>query len=564
MATEIATQVLSVEEQHPSPRPTAPAPNGGNGTSTTSSASSLEPLDIIEPSTPTQITESELSYPTGAKFWLPFLSATLVLILGGLDNNIVATAVPSITDHFHTVADVGWYSAAFRLTLCAFQFLFGKLYTLFSVKRVFLTITAIFLVGSVICATAVSSKMFVLGRAVTGLGEAGIIAGCFTLLVQLLPLRRRPVFSGVLAALEGVAEIAAPILGGLLTQTLGWRWCFWINLPLGGLTFIATAIFFPDQPLNENRRLSWKAKLKQLDLIGNLVFVPGLTCLFLALSWAGSKYAWSSPIIIVLFLLFAALLAGFGYDQYRRGDSATLPPRILKQRSVIAGFIFSMCTNSFVNVLAYYMPTYFQAVREYSPAKSGYLMLPLLLGEVTAMLIHGAGTSAFGYFTPLMLLASILMPVAGGLMTTWDLHTSLAKLLLFSGLAGFGGGIGFQGPQSAVQAALPSTDASLGLSVILFAQHFGPAVSIIVAQTIFTHQLSTNLGGLAEGGVGGNVENMGLSDLKAKFGAEKLKEVLESFDLSIIQTWYLVVGLGCATAVGSLMMEWRSVKKKQS
>ena len=164
--------------------------------------------------------ESEPDYPTGAKFYTICFSVALVLILSGLDGNIVATAVPTITDHFHTVADVGWYYSAFKLTGCASQFMYGKLYKIFPIKTVLLTCIVIFLVGSVLCTAAATSKMFVLGRAVTGLGSGGIISGCFNLLVVLCPLRRRPLVTGVLGAVECVAVVIAPLLGKIELCTL--------------------------------------------------------------------------------------------------------------------------------------------------------------------------------------------------------------------------------------------------------------------------------------------------------------------------------------------------------
>lgn len=172
----------------------------------------VQPLEVIEPTTTTQDTEAEANYPTGAKFWLLILSVSLVLILGGMDGNIVATALPSITDHFHTVADVGWYSAAYRLSTCSFKFMFGKMYTIFSVKWGSMVSIFVFLIGSILSATAPTSKMSVFGRAVTGFSACGIISGCFTLLLQVMPLRKRPVFAGVLGAVEGAAAVAALIL----------------------------------------------------------------------------------------------------------------------------------------------------------------------------------------------------------------------------------------------------------------------------------------------------------------------------------------------------------------
>lgn len=182
---------------------------------------------ITEPFHVQPAPSTEPEYPTGSKFWCTVLALCVVMILGGLDANIVATAVPSITNHFHTVADVGWYSSAFRLCTCAFQFGFAKLYKHFSIKIIFLLSNVIFLIGSLLCATAASSTMFIVGRAVTGLGFSGGLAGSFAVITHILPLNKRPVFAGLMACVESLAIISAPIVGGALTQSLGWRWCFW-------------------------------------------------------------------------------------------------------------------------------------------------------------------------------------------------------------------------------------------------------------------------------------------------------------------------------------------------
>jgi MFS family permease len=183
----------------------------------------LEPFDGVAQASQ-HAAEAENQYPTGAKFYSILLSLGFLLFFAGLDASIVATAVPAITNHFHTIADVGWYSVAFRLPLCSFQFLFGKLYKRFPVKSMLLVTQGIFLLGSLLCATAVSSKMFVFGRAVTGLAAAGMSTGAFTMLTRSVPLRKRPMYMGIFGGLETVAVVLAPVLGGILTQRLSWRW----------------------------------------------------------------------------------------------------------------------------------------------------------------------------------------------------------------------------------------------------------------------------------------------------------------------------------------------------
>lgn len=509
--------------------------------------------------------EDETRYPTGIRFWLIVLACAIALVFMAIDTSVVSTAVPSITDEFHTVADVGWYASAFRLCACAFAFFFGKLYTLFPLRAVFLASNAVFVCGSLLSATAPTSRVFVLSRAVCGLGASGALQGCFYMLVHLVPLRRRPVIVGCLSGLEAVANMAGPAVGGLLIGRLSWRWCFWINLPSGALSMLIAAFALRGVGVGVGgggqQRLPLRRKLAALDLAGNALFVPALTCLFLALTWAGMAYPWDSGIVIGLLATSAALLAAFAWEQRRRGDGATLPPRILGQRSVLAGFIFSAYTNSTMSVFEYYLPTYFQTVRGYGAARSGYLLLPCLLGYTVASVAEGAGISAVGHYVPFMVLASTLMPVCAGLLTTFTTTTSVARMVGTTAAMGFAGGIGFQAPQSAVQTVLAAEDASLGLSVIIFAQQFGPAVAVAAAQTIFLNRLSENLQVLVPGLSPGAVSDMGLSDIKQLVGEADLERALGIFDASLMQTWYLAVGLACATMVGSLGMEWRSVKE---
>ena len=559
MASSAITEVVCAEEQAMiMTRIAGNADSNGSGDPASNSGPYAQETTVDEISDPAH-------YPTGAQFWLIMLPVVAVIILACIDMNIVATAVPKITDHFHTIADVGWYSSAFRLSLCAFQFVFGKAYTLFSVKRVFLLANAISIAGSLLCGTATTSTMLVVGRAVAGLGSAGLLSGCFVILVQSTPLRRRPMVTGMIGSIEGVATLAAPLFGGALTQSLCWRWCFYINAPVGAVTLLLTICCFSDTlKLSDIDRMTFKQKVLQLDLLSNLLFLPALTSLFLALSWAGTKYPWNSGRVIGPLITFTVLLAAFAYNQFRQGDAAALPPRVIKRRTVIAGFIFIMCANSTGNVLEYYLPTYYQIVRRYSPAKSGYMMLPSIIGATIGSLVHGAGTSAFGYYAPFMVFASIIMPVAAGLITTFKVNTSFAQLIVYTAFSGLAYGIGFSGPQNAVQTVLPAEDVPLGLSVMLFAQSFGPAVAVAIAQVLFTNQLSRNLGSLLPGLSHENIENKGLTEILTSAPPANVREVLVGVDESLIQTWYLVVGLACATMIGSLLIEWRSVKSKRA
>ena len=383
------------------------------------------------------------------------------------------------------------------------------------------------------------------------------------MLVQSVPLRRRPTFLGLWGAIEGLSQIAGPLIGGAITQTIGWRWCFYINLPIGGATLLLTFIFFREAPKASHvARLSFKEKFLQLDIVSNLVLMSALTCLFLAFSWASTQYSWHSGRVIGLLVTFGVLTIAFIYNQFRRGDNAALPIRIVKRHTVIVSLVFITFLNSAGNVLEYYMPIYYQVVRGYTPAQSGLLMLPILIAATVGAIGSGIGTSMCGYYAPFMIFASVTMPIAAGLCTTFKIDTSLAKIIVYTGFSGLGYGVGSSGPVTAVQTVLSDTDVPLGLSVLLFGSAFGPAVFTAVAQVIFTSQLSKSLHRLLPDLGSVSLESNGLSELVSKVPPEMAYKVLLGIDKSVTHTWYLVIALSCAMFLGSLPIEWLSVKKE--
>lgn len=557
IATADASAVFHLSQSHGLP-PSQPKTDVVNEPTTTGPTSPIRSAELTVP----ESNSDEQQYPHGTTFWLLLFCLVLAIIFINMDTAIVATAVPAITDEFHTVADVGWYSAGYRLCACSFQFIFGKMYTLFPIRRIFLCSLAIFIAGSVLSTLAPTSSTFAIARALSGVGTAGVMQGCFTALMYLVPLRKRSMLTGIFNAAETVSGMAAPSIGGAIISRLSWRWCFGINIPIGVFTLVV--IGFTLKVDNGARGLRWREAFVKLDVIGNLLFIPSLCCLFLALSWAGTKYSWGSATVIGLLVAFVGSFMLYVWHERRRGDAATLPTRLLKNRSVFAAAMYILCSNSASAILEYYMPTYFQVVRQTSPLRSGVLMLPALFGYLSAVLIGGAGISLLGYYAPFMWLATILMPTSSGLMTTWSLTTSLGGIAGYSFLMGIGTGIGFQGPQTAVQTVLPQGDVSLGIAVVLFSQSFGPAVAMAVGQTLLTNALLTNFRSLDPALTAKQVNQMGLSQLKTLVPQNQQEAALMAINKSLMQTWYLPVGLSCATVIGSALIEWKSVKEKRN
>ncbi|RDL36683.1 MFS general substrate transporter [Venustampulla echinocandica] len=504
-----------------------------------------------------------VEYPTGMKLGLISLALCLSVFLMALDNTIIATAIPKITDQFQSLPDVGWYGSAYLLTTASFQLLFGKFYTYFSIKWVYLIAIGIFELGSLICGVAPNSTALILGRAVAGIGSAGIFSGALIIVAYSVPLVKRPMYTGFIGAMYGIASVAGPLLGGVFTDKATWRWCFFINLPIGAITVVAIMIFFKNPERAAVADLGWKARVQEFDLYGTLAFIPSIVCLLLALQWGGTKYPWKDGKIIALFVIFAVLAIAFVSIQFWKQDSATVPPRIMKKRSMWAAAWFAFTLGSCFLLLVYYLPIWFQAVKGASAVKSGIMNLPLILTLVIVSILSGAGVTVLGYYAPLMIASTILVSVGVGLLYTLTPESSHSYWIGYQAITGIGIGMGMQQPLIAVQTVLDISEVPIATSVIIFAQTLGGALFVSAGQNVFTNKLAENLAKYAPTLDPKIVLVTGATSIQSAIDKSYLPGVTLSYNNALTQAFLVATVMACMTIVGSAAIEWKSVKGKK-
>jgi len=504
-------------------------------------------------------------YPSMPKTVLIMLSLYVSIFLVALDRTILGPAIPAITNQFNSIKDIGWYSSAYMLTSCGFILLYGRIYTFFPTKPVFLSGIVLFEIGSAICGAAQNSVMLITGRAIAGLGSSGVFTGAILIMLNTVPLHKRPLLQGLFGACFGVASVTGPLLGGAFTESgLTWRWCFYINIPLGGVT-IVVVMFLLDLKEHKPPRKNWRDTIRQMDPVGTILFLPGITCLLLALEWGAADYAWSSPRLVGLLTTFAVLITAFAVWQYfTRNTTATIPARILLQRSIACGCASQFCVGATMLTISVYVPLWFQAIKGVSAFQSGANSLPLVLATVFASILSGGVIQKVGYYTPFMIFGSCCMAIGTGLITTLTIDTEKARWIGYLIIVGIGVGFSMQHANLAVQAILKKRDVPVGTAMLSLCQTLGGAVFTAVGQNLYIDKFTDSLRHI-EGVDVGRVLDSGATALTNTVPPNVKGEVLKAYNNSLTHgTFLAVLFVACLSVPAALGMEWRSVKQDQS
>ena len=345
-------------------------------------------------------------------------------------------------------------------------------------------------------------------------------------------------------------------------RSLTWRWCFYINLPIGGFTFVAILLFLhlESQP---REKLTVLDQLKRLDPLGLLFLVPSMVCLILALQWGGTTYPWSAPRIIGLLVNFAILLVAFLAVEVLTPETAMAPTRVVLDRSVGGSMLFMFLLSGAMMVVVYYLTIWFQAAQSQSAMEAGIRTIPLVLSLVVMGIVGAIFTERVGYYVPAMLLSPCLCAVGGGMLSALTPSAGSSHWIGYQVIYGFGIGCGFQTSTLAPQNVLSRADVPLGMALMFFMQQLGGSVFLSVGQNIFSSQLVDSISGIA----GLNTEaiiNAGATAYRNVVPLGDLTTVINAYSYALTRVFILTTALSACMILGAGIVEWKSIKGKKS
>ncbi|KAJ7670775.1 transporter [Mycena polygramma] len=448
----------------------------------------------------------------GKKLAIVFCAFVIAFALLAVDQTIVSTALPTIASHFQAVSDLSWIASGYFLPQAGFMLFLGKLLAITAPKPVFLVSIAIFELGSLFCAIAPSIDFLIFGRVVAGVGAAGLWVSIMTIVAQVTTLKQRPLLMGLFGAVFAVSSIVGPLLGGVFSDHVSWRWCFYINLPLGAVAIVVTLLFLPNNRAvgsgdNKSRFQLWRG----LDWLGVFLSFCAVTLLLIALQWGGNERPWNDPAVITLLVLFVVLAPAFFLWEHRQGPNAILPLNLLVSWSVIGICLETFFVNICFILGGYYLPFLYQ-VRGHSATQSGIDILPFMVSGVIATISSGGVITITGRPWPFLVLCPPLAATACGLLYGTSAQTPSAHIFGFQILLGFGLGGAIQNTAScthcftdkprltstqlvAIQAEFAGKPDLIpqANSIVTFTQLIGSSIGLAVSGAVFSGQLREQL-----------------------------------------------------------------------
>ncbi|KAJ3067448.1 hypothetical protein HDU98_009318 [Podochytrium sp. JEL0797] len=415
------------------------------------------------------------------QFILVFVATSAAFLLAVLDGTVVSTALPSIINDFGSPEKAPWIGSIFLLTGCAVDILYGKLADVYGRKYPFIAAIALFLVGSALCGASTSMDMLIASRAVAGFGVGGIFSLSTILVSDIVSLKDRGAYQGIIGAIFGVGSILGPVVGGVLSDKLSWRWCFYINLPIGA---VSIAVFmFTHMPIPEGTMLQ---KFNKIDLIGTAAIMSTLTALLLPIMNGGTVWAWNSAAVIACFAVSPFLVAFTIWWQTKSKDPM-IPLELFVNRSVFPLLVVALLFSAAFFAAIYYVSLFFQVVNDMSATAAGLQQLPNVLAAVVMTILSGIYVQKYLSFVPFLYIGPVLMIVGAVLISMFTESTPLGLQVVYLLVFGLGTGSLLQIRILGVQASVKPLQVAMVTAISNMFNGFGGALGIALIGTIFNN-----------------------------------------------------------------------------
>ncbi|MFI2372483.1 MDR family MFS transporter [Streptomyces sp. NPDC018833] len=467
------------------------------------------------------------------------LALMIAMLLAMLDNMIVGTAMPTIVGELGGLEHLSWVVTSYTLATAASTPIWGKLGDLYGRKGVFLASIVIFLIGSVLSGMAQDMGQLIGFRAVQGLGAGGLMVGVMAIIGDLVPPRERGRYQGMMAAVMAIAMIGGPLLGGTITDHLGWRWSFYINVPLGAvaLAMVTAVLHLPKKPRSTAR----------VDYLGAALLTVGITAIVLVTTWGGTEYAWDSAVIMELAAIGAASLVGFLFVEARAAEPI-MPLHIFRSRNFALMSVIGFFTGFVMFGAVLFLPLFQQSVQGASATNSGLLLLPLLLSMLAVSMVAGRVTTNTGKYRLFPIVGGALMVAGLFLLATMDTGTSRLTSGLYMAVLGAGMGFLMQITMLVAQNSVEMKDMGVASSASTLFRTLGSSFGVAIMGALFTARVQDEMA--ARGGARATAAS---AQLDAASLAKLPDPVREAYEFAVASGTHAAFLVGGAVAVVGLV-----------
>ncbi|WP_371547287.1 MFS transporter [Streptomyces sp. NBC_00554] len=464
----------------------------------------------------------------------------VAMMLAMLDNMIVGTAMPTIVGELGGLEHLSWVVTAYTLATAASTPIWGKLGDMYGRKGAFMTSIVIFLIGSALSGMAQDMGQLIGFRAIQGLGAGGLMVGVMAIIGDLIPPRERGKYQGMMAGVMALAMIAGPLVGGTITDHWGWRWSFYINLPLGVVALLAISAVL---------HLPKKRVEGRIDYLGAGLLTVGITSIVLVTTWGGSEYAWGSARIMELIGIGVAALVGFVFVQ-TKAAAPVVPLHIFRSRNFTLMSIIAFITGFVMFGATLFLPLYQQSVQGASATNSGLLLLPMLGAMLVTSMVAGRVTTNSGRYKVFPLVGSVLMAVGLFLLSQMDTDTTRLTSGLYMAVLGAGMGCLMQITMLVAQNSVEMKDMGVASSTSTLARTLGSSFGVAIMGALFNNRVQHEMAERA-GAIGSKVTEQS-AQLDAASLAKLPAPAREAYQFAVSSGTHSAFLLGAVVAVVAL------------